>query len=31
LYVPTGSKSAYQAANYWKEFKEIIEINQTQK
>ena len=27
LYVPKGSKSAYQAANYWKEFKEIIEID----
>ena len=27
LYVPTGSKSAYQAADYWKEFKEIIEKN----
>ena len=27
LYVPQGSKSAYQAANYWKEFKEIIEID----
>ena len=26
LYVPKGSKSAYQAADYWKEFKEIIEI-----
>jgi hypothetical protein len=26
LYVPKGSKSAYQEANYWKEFKEIIEI-----
>lgn len=25
LYVPAGSKAAYQAANYWKEFKEIIE------
>lgn len=25
LYVPTGSKAAYQAANYWKEFKEIVE------
>jgi hypothetical protein len=29
LYVPKGSKSAYQAANYWQEFKEIIEINIT--
>ena len=27
LYVPKGSKSAYQTANYWKEFKEIIEID----
>ena len=27
LYVPIGSKSAYQAADYWKEFKEIIEKN----
>ena len=27
LYVPSGSKSAYQAADYWKEFKEIIEKN----
>ena len=25
LYVPIGSKSAYQAADYWKEFKEIVE------
>lgn len=25
LFVPKGSKSAYQAADYWKEFKEIIE------
>ena len=25
LYVPAGSKSAYAAASYWKEFKEIIE------
>ena len=25
LYVPAGSKSAYEAANYWKEFKEIVE------
>ena len=25
LYVPKGSKVAYQAANYWKEFKEIVE------
>ena len=26
LYVPQGSKEAYQAADCWKEFKEIIEI-----
>ncbi len=26
LYVPKGSKAAYEAANCWKEFKEIIEI-----
>ena len=25
LYVPFGSKAAYEAADYWKEFKEIIE------
>ncbi len=25
LYVPTGSKIAYQTADYWREFKEIIE------
>ena len=25
LYVPYGSKSAYEAADYWKDFKEIIE------
>ncbi len=24
LYVPAGCKAAYQAANYWKEFKEIV-------
>lgn len=29
LYVPKGSKEAYQAADYWKEFKEIIEIDVT--
>ena len=29
LYVPVGSKDAYQAADYWKEFKEIIEIDPT--
>ena len=27
LYVPKGSKEAYQIAEYWKEFKEIIEID----
>ncbi len=26
LYVPAGSKSAYEAADYWKEFKEIKEF-----
>ena len=26
LYVPVGSKAAYQAADYWKEFREIEEI-----
>jgi hypothetical protein len=26
LYVPKGSKAAYEAANYWKEFMEIIEL-----
>ena len=25
LYVPKGSKAVYQAADYWKEFKEIVE------
>ena len=29
LYVPVGSKTAYEAADYWKEFKEIVEINPT--
>ena len=29
LYVPKGSKTAYQAADYWKEFKEIVEIDVT--
>ena len=28
LYVPKGSKDAYKAADYWKEFKEIIEIDE---
>lgn len=27
LYVPQGSKAAYQTANYWKEFKEIVEYS----
>ena len=27
LYVPAGSKEAYEAANYWKDFKEIIEMD----
>jgi hypothetical protein len=27
LYVPTGSKVAYEAADYWKEFKEIVEYD----
>ena len=27
LYVPAGSKAAYQAADYWKEFKEIVEFS----
>ena len=26
LYVPKGSKAAYEAADYWKEFKEIVEM-----
>ena len=29
LYVPKGSKTAYQASYYWKEFKEIVEIDVT--
>lgn len=29
LYVPVGSKTAYEAADYWKEFKEIVEIETT--
>ena len=27
LYVPVGSKAAYEAANYWKDFKNIIDGN----
>jgi len=27
LYVPQGSKAAYEGADYWKEFKEIIEVD----
>ena len=26
LYVPAGCKAAYEAANYWREFKKIVEI-----
>lgn len=29
LYVPQGSKVAYEAADYWKEFKEIVEITKS--
>ena len=29
LYVPKGSKAAYQAADYWKEFKTILEFPDT--
>ena len=29
LYVPTGCKAAYEAADYWKDFKEIIEEGAT--
>lgn len=28
LYIPYGSKSAYEAADYWKDFKEIIEMGE---
>jgi hypothetical protein len=28
LYVPKGSKAAYEAADYWKEFKEIVEYEE---
>ena len=29
LYVPKGCRNAYKATNYWKEFKQIIEIGET--
>lgn len=29
LYVPVGSKAAYEAADYWKDFKEIIDMGQS--
>ena len=29
LYVPAGAKAAYEAANYWKEFMEIVEAGVT--
>ena len=29
LYVPMGSKAAYEAVYYWKDFKEIVEIDMT--
>ena len=29
LYVPAGSKAAYEAADYWQGFKEIIEMKET--
>ena len=29
LYVPTGCKAAYETAEYWKDFKEIIEMGET--
>ena len=31
LYVPAGTKAAYQAADYWKEFKEIVEFDESAK
>lgn len=31
LYVPAGSKSAYQSANYWKEFANVLEVGYTGK
>ncbi len=30
LYVPSGSKAAYEAADVWKEFKEIVEMEPTE-
>lgn len=29
LYVPAGSKATYEAADYWKDFKEIIDMGQS--
>lgn len=29
LYVPVGSKAAYESADYWKEFKRIIEVRES--
>jgi hypothetical protein len=29
LYVPKGSKAAYEAADYWKDFKEIVEYDES--
>ena len=29
LFVPAGSKAAYEAADYWKDFKEIIDLGQS--
>lgn len=29
LYVPAGCRDVYKAANYWKDFKQIVEINST--
>ena len=28
--MPSGSKAAYEAADYWKEFKEIVEMDEEQ-